>query len=136
MQQVSNCCIRLTVYSLSYLNESANLVRYATTFPLSIFKSIFVTSATRKSRKLLDAVSTAFLAASSQETLLVPTSSITLYTLSLIRYLLPVVFYGLMPILRHLFVQQPNNFFNQSLLDDYNAGAAFVNVNLEENAVV
>jgi hypothetical protein len=41
-----------------------------------------------------------------------------------------------MPLFKHLFAQQPNNFFNQSLLDDYNAGAAFVNVNLEENAAV
>jgi tripartite-type tricarboxylate transporter receptor subunit TctC len=55
----------------SYLNDSASLVRNATTFPSSTFKSIFVTSATRRSLSDLAAVSTARVAASSHEAPLV-----------------------------------------------------------------
>jgi hypothetical protein len=51
----------------SYLNDSASLVRNATTFPCSTFKSIFVTSATRRSLSDLAAVSTARVAASSHD---------------------------------------------------------------------
>src|SRR5450759_1349481 len=47
-------------------------------------RSCLTTSATRSSRRVLDAVSTATLAAASQDWLLVPTSSVTRYTLSAI----------------------------------------------------
>src|SRR3990170_7707199 len=47
------------------------------------------TSAMRRSRSVLDARSTAAAAAFSQESVLVPTSSITLYTLSAMALLLP-----------------------------------------------
>jgi len=56
----------------SYLNESETFARYATTLPPSIFKSSLLTSATRRSRSDAAAVSTAVLAASSQEVALVP----------------------------------------------------------------
>jgi hypothetical protein len=59
----------------SYLNDKASLVRNATTFPCSTFKSIFVTSATRRSLSDLAAVSTARVAASSQEEVLIPITS-------------------------------------------------------------
>jgi hypothetical protein len=59
----------------SYLKESATLVRKAKTLPPSTFMSIFVTSAMRRSRMDFAAVSTARLAASSQETVLTPTTS-------------------------------------------------------------
>jgi len=59
----------------SYLKESATLVRNAETVPFSTVKSILVTSAMRRSRMDCAAVSTARLAASSQETLLTPTTS-------------------------------------------------------------
>jgi hypothetical protein len=53
----------------------ASLVRQAKTLPSSTFKSIFVTSAIRRSRRDLAAVSTARLAASSHETVLTPITS-------------------------------------------------------------
>jgi hypothetical protein len=65
---------RRTCYS-SYLKDSATLVRNAVTLPSSTFTSIFVTSAMRKSRKDFAAVSTARFAASSQDTVLTPTTS-------------------------------------------------------------
>ena len=52
-------------------------------FPSSIFRSNSSASEILKSFRLLLAVSTAFLAASSQELGLVPISSMTLYTLSM-----------------------------------------------------
>jgi hypothetical protein len=61
----------------SYLNESETFARYATTLPPSIFKSSLLTSATRRSRSDAAAVSTAVLAASSQEVALVPMISVT-----------------------------------------------------------
>src|SRR5262245_56704121 len=61
----------------SYLNDTFTRARKAVTFPFSIVTSSRVTSATRRSRRLLAAVWTAFLAASSHEVLLVPTSSVT-----------------------------------------------------------
>src|SRR5262249_57207883 len=67
---------------LSYLNESATRVRKAVTFPLSTFISILVTSAMRRSRSELAAVSTATRPASSQDFSLTPTTSIMRYTLS------------------------------------------------------
>jgi len=65
---------RRTHYS-SYLKDSATLVRNAVILPSSTFTSIFVTSAMRRSRKDFAAVSTARLAASSQDTVLTPTTS-------------------------------------------------------------
>jgi hypothetical protein len=59
----------------SYLNESATRVRNAVTFPFSTLMSIFVTSATRKSRSEPAAVSTAFRPASSHDFSLTPTTS-------------------------------------------------------------
>src|SRR5262245_30806401 len=47
------------------------------------------TSPTRRSRSVLDAVSTAFFAAASQESVLVPITSVTRYTLSAIPISLP-----------------------------------------------
>src|SRR5581483_5115110 len=66
----------------SYLNESFTLARYARTFPSSRCMSSCDTSATRRSRSVFDALATAAAAAFSHESVLVPTSSITLYTLS------------------------------------------------------
>ena len=60
----------------SYLNESATRVRKAVTFPLSTLMSILVTSATRRSRKELEAVATAMRPASSHDFSLTPTTSI------------------------------------------------------------
>src|SRR5215208_8389388 len=63
----------------SYLNDSFNLTRYDSTFPSSVmFTSCSTTSATRRSRKVSAARSMAALAAFSQESVLVPTSSMTL----------------------------------------------------------
>src|SRR5215218_9468213 len=59
----------------SYLNERETRVRNAATLPFSTFMSIFVTSATRKSRNDSAAVSTARRPASSHEVLLTPTTS-------------------------------------------------------------
>ena len=59
----------------SYLKERATLVRNADTFPFLTVMSILVTSAMRISRMDFAAVSTARLAASSQETVLTPTTS-------------------------------------------------------------
>src|SRR5258705_135374 len=61
----------------SYLNDKDTLARYATTLPSSIFMSSLQTSATRRSRNDLAAVSTAPFAASSQEIGLVPMISVT-----------------------------------------------------------
>src|SRR6185503_2999703 len=54
----------------------------ASTLPFSICMSSSATSAIRRSRKDCEARSTATAAARSHDSLLVPTSSITLYTLS------------------------------------------------------
>ena len=59
----------------SYLNESSTRVRYATTLPSSTFMSIFTTSAMRRSRRDFAAAATAFIAASSQDFVLVPITS-------------------------------------------------------------
>src|SRR5205807_8756994 len=60
----------------SYLNESATRVRKADTLPSSsTVRSILVTSAMRRSRSDFDAIATARLAASSQESGLTPTTS-------------------------------------------------------------
>src|SRR6185437_9130237 len=61
----------------SYLNESCSRVRYASTLPFSILTSSFVTSAIRRSRSDLLAVSTALRAASSHDVSLLPTTSMT-----------------------------------------------------------
>jgi len=59
----------------SYLKESETRVRNAATFPSLTVMSIFVTSATRRSRNEPAAVSTAFRPASSHEFSLTPTTS-------------------------------------------------------------
>jgi hypothetical protein len=59
----------------SYLNERATRVRNAVTFPFSTFMSIFTTSAKRRSRIEVAAVSTARRPASSHDVLLSPTTS-------------------------------------------------------------
>src|SRR5437899_9574297 len=64
----------------SYLKDNCTRARYAVTLPFSTFRSIFTTSATRKSRSVRAAVSTPFRAASSQDFVLVPIISVTLYT--------------------------------------------------------
>src|SRR6266536_6270722 len=64
----------------SYLKDNCTRARYAVTLPFSTFRSVFTTSATRKSRSVRAAVSTAFRAASSQDFVLVPIISVTLYT--------------------------------------------------------
>src|SRR6266446_4527216 len=64
----------------SYLKDNCTRARYAVTLPFSTFRSVFTTSATRKSRSVRAAVSTAILAASSQDFVLVPIISVTLYT--------------------------------------------------------
>src|SRR5206468_6383287 len=64
----------------SYLKDNCTQARYAVTLPFSTFRSVFTTSATRKSRSVRAAVSTAFRAASSQDFVLVPIISVTLYT--------------------------------------------------------
>ena len=61
----------------SYLNDSATRVRKAVTLPSSTFMSIWVTSATRRSRSELAAVSTARRPASSHDFSLTPTTSTT-----------------------------------------------------------
>src|ERR1700751_2781055 len=63
------------IQDVSYLNDKATRVRNAVTFPFSTFISIFTTSATRKSRIEVAAVSTACRPASSQEVALSPTTS-------------------------------------------------------------
>jgi hypothetical protein len=65
----------LSGFQASYLKESETRVRNAETFPLSTLMSIFVTSATRKSRSDVAAVSTARRPASSHDVLLTPTTS-------------------------------------------------------------
>ena len=61
----------------SYLNDSLTRARYATTFPFSIFTSSFETSAMRRSRNDLLAVSIALFAASSQDVVLAPMIYVT-----------------------------------------------------------
>src|SRR5262249_36789839 len=68
-------------FSYSYLNESCSLVRYVIIPPSSRWMSCLTTSATRRSRIVAPAVLTASAAASSHDVLLVPMTSITLYTL-------------------------------------------------------
>src|SRR5262249_23344635 len=68
----------------SYLKESFTLAPNASTLPFSRCMSSCDTSATRRSRSVFDAFSTAAFAAFSQESVLVPTSSMILYTLSAI----------------------------------------------------
>src|SRR5947207_5414666 len=65
-------------FQLSYLKDSITRARYACTLPSSTFMSSFTISATRRSRSVLAAVSTAFFAASSQDFVLVPITSTTL----------------------------------------------------------
>src|SRR3981081_3005939 len=65
-----------------YLKESDTRLRNAATFPFSTLISIFVTSATRRSRNEPPAVSTALRPASSHDFSLKPTTSPTLYTVS------------------------------------------------------
>src|SRR5262249_8180112 len=62
-------------HQASYLNDSDTRVRNATTLPSSTLMSIFVTSATRKSRSEPAAVCTAFRPASSHDVWLTPTTS-------------------------------------------------------------
>src|SRR5690348_16694218 len=66
----------------SYLNESSSLTRYVSGLPASICASCSTTRATRRSRNVRDASSMAAAVARSQDSLLVPTSVTTLYTLS------------------------------------------------------
>src|SRR5580704_13437601 len=66
----------------SYLKETFTLARYALTFPSSSWRSSSATSAIRRSRNDALALATAALAAFSHDSPLVPTSSMTLYTLS------------------------------------------------------
>src|SRR5215472_15012902 len=72
----------------SYLNESSSLIRYVNGFPASRWMSCSTTRATRRSRRLFDAVVIAAAAAFSQDSVLVPITSITLYTLSTMAKLL------------------------------------------------
>src|SRR5260370_30890582 len=67
-------------FQLSYLKDNCKRVRYSRTLPFSIFTSIFTTSAMRSSRSVLEAVSTAFFSASSQDSALVPITSVIFYT--------------------------------------------------------
>ena len=67
--------LRVSNPQASYLKESATRVRNAVTFPPSTFMSILTTSATRRSRIQLAAISTARRPASSQDVLLSPTTS-------------------------------------------------------------
>src|SRR5262249_41828512 len=69
-------------YSASYLNETLTLARYWTGLPSSIWMSSLSTSAMRRSRREPAARWTAADAAFSHDSVLVPTSSMTLYTLS------------------------------------------------------
>src|SRR5260370_31533724 len=64
----------------SYLKDNCTRARYAFTLPFFTVTSVLTTSATRRSRSDRAAVSTAFLAASSHDFVLVPTISVTLYT--------------------------------------------------------
>src|SRR5438105_5342961 len=75
-------CSRAAQRQASYLNESDTRARYATTLPSSTFMSSCETSATRSSRSVLAAVSTADLAACSQDTGLVPMISVMRYTVA------------------------------------------------------
>jgi hypothetical protein len=59
------------------LNDNVTLARKAETLPFSTVMSSLLTSATRRSRYVFAAVCTAFLAASSQEVLLLPMISVT-----------------------------------------------------------
>src|SRR5262249_17062825 len=60
-----------------YLNDTFRRARYDVTLPFSMVTSSRETSPTRRSRSVLPAVCTAFLTASSHDTLLVPTRSVT-----------------------------------------------------------
>src|SRR6266498_4840122 len=68
----------------SYLNEIPSRTRYSATLPSWIVTSKRVASATRRSRIDCAAVCTAFLAAASHDSVLVPITSVTRYTLSVI----------------------------------------------------
>src|SRR6266513_715823 len=76
----------------SYLKDNCTRARYAVTLPFSTFRSVFTTSATRRSRSVRAAVSTAFLAASSQDFVLVPMTSVTRYTESVDSVCLVITF--------------------------------------------
>jgi hypothetical protein len=66
----------ISVQEPSYLNDSLTFARYASTFPFaSSCRSSSTISATRRSRRDLEACSTALAAAFSQDSLLVPISS-------------------------------------------------------------
>src|SRR5580698_5876029 len=67
---------------LSYLNDTLIRDRYASTLPFFNCTSSFTTSATLRSRKVLLARDRAAAVAFSQDSVLVPMSSITLYTFS------------------------------------------------------
>ena len=87
----------------SYLNEIPRRTRYSLTLPSSIVTSKRVASATRRSRIDFAAVSTALLAAFAQDSLLVPITSVTRYTLLLM--LAPLV--GVAPYLRSRHASRP-----------------------------
>src|SRR5262249_7762132 len=71
----------LAAYSFpSYLNESFNFARYSSTFPSLICASNFSTSPIRRPLQDLAGISTANLAASANDFLLVPINSMTLQT--------------------------------------------------------
>src|SRR5258708_13470472 len=61
----------------SYLKDNCTRARYSVTLPFSTFRSVFTTSPTRKSRSVRAAVSTAFLAAPSQEFPILPLFPLT-----------------------------------------------------------
>ena len=67
---------------LSYLNDTLIRARYASTLPFLSCTSSLTTSATLKSLKVLLARVMAAAVAFSQDSVLVPTSSMTLYTFS------------------------------------------------------
>src|SRR5712672_329804 len=77
---------------LPYLKDRRTRARYAFTLPFSTFRSVFTTSATRRSRSVRAAVSTAFFAASSQDFVLVPITSVTRYTESVDSVCLVITF--------------------------------------------
>src|SRR4029078_11978490 len=79
----------------SYLNEPFTLARYADTWPFSSVTSSSETSAMRRSRSDCDASATAAATACSHPSVLVPTSSMTLYALSAMSP--PICAHGCVP---------------------------------------
>src|SRR3954449_5035296 len=80
----SAAAVRKTQSPDSYLNEIESRTRKLLIAPFSIVTSSRTTSATRRSRTVLAAGSTALRAAASHDSLLTPITSVTRYTLSAI----------------------------------------------------